>query len=199
MVLLLVCITDVASLKFCRKAFLPGWSLSRFLFIFSRRMQACYAELVHTCSLQSHFEMHHSLRSSKRRCINHKQVVMHASDLISWGIHIVLQLSSSTNFSVQMSSRDWQLSQTHPNPIPTRRLKHRTYLWLHLSFDQYFFQQLSRSPQPPYQLHRQLYLNWPPPPVYQIHTQTAQANSPLITYPPAAVFFLCTCFSPLYL
>jgi hypothetical protein len=91
------------------------------------------------------------------------------------------------------------LEKRHPNPIPTRRLKLLTYPWLHLSFDRYFFQQLSRSPQPPYQLHRQLYLSWPPPPVHQIHTQKAQAHSPLITYPPAAVFFLCTCFSLLYL
>ena len=31
-----------------------------------------------------------------------------------------------------------------------------------------------------------------------IHTQTAQAHSPITAYPTAAVFFLCTCFSLLY-
>jgi hypothetical protein len=66
------------------------------------------------------------------------------------------------------------------------RPKHRTYLWLHLSFDQYFFRQLSHPPQPPYQIHRQLHLSWPPPPVSQIHTQTAQTHSSLITYPPCS-------------
>jgi hypothetical protein len=70
----------------------------------------------------------------------------------------------------------------YPHPTSPRRLKHRTYPWLHLSFNQYVFRQLSHPPQPPYHIHRQLHLSWPTPPVSQIHTQRSQTHSSLITY-----------------
>jgi hypothetical protein len=49
--------------------------------------------------------------------------------------HIILQLSPTTNFTVQMSPRHWQLPQTNPHTASSCHLKRHTYPPLHLPFD----------------------------------------------------------------
>jgi len=50
-------------------------------------------------------------------------------------VYIFLQLSPTSDSTVQMSPRYWQLPQAHPYPTSSCHIKRRTYPRLHLSFD----------------------------------------------------------------
>ena len=70
--------------------------------------------------------------------------------------YIILQLSPTANFTVQMSPRHWQLPQAHPHTASSYHLKRHCYPRLHLPFDCYLFRQMPCLPQPPRPFHRKL-------------------------------------------